>query len=442
MKPNLLALLPCFVFFILFAVLNIMYGSDCVGRENFPIFAAFVALIVSMFTFQKNITFNERIEVFIKGSSQSMLVHTCYIFFLTTIFTAILTETSCITSITNLILHVISIHFILPTIFLATALFSYAVSMSIGTIALFMPIIIKIAGCTGLNLPLIAATVVCGSIFGENLSILSNSITTIKNNNIDNVKNIFFNIKIIFPAFITTMIILIYHNSFMAIPTYLNLLPEITPPDIIKTLPYLLIFYLALTGLDFIIIMMLGIMLTLLIGLHFNNITPLTSINIIFDGFYHSKTMVNVFILILLLSGLSTIIIHNGGVEYLIERLKYKISLKSYNKITLFCLATLVNGLIAIIISGQFVKKTYLTHDLIPEEASCFINIKPCILQGMLPYIPQLILAASMANISFISLLPYLYYQFILGLCLIITILWQTSNNNHPCKFKHINGTK
>ncbi len=442
MKSNLLALLPCFVFLIIFALLNIIYGSDCISRENFPIFAAFIALIVSIFTFRKGITFNERIEVFIQGSSQLMLVHTCYIFFLTTIFTAILAETSCIASITNLILHVISIHFILPTIFLLTSLFSYAVSMSIGTIALFMPIVIKIAACTGLNLPLITATVVCGCIFGENLSILANSITPTKNNSIDNIKNILFNIKIIFPAFISTIILLTYENSLITIPTYLDLLPAISASDIIKTLPYLFIFYLALTGLDFIIIMILGIILTLIIGLYFNNITDLAAINIMFDGFYHSKTMVNVFILMLLLSGLSTIIIHNGGVEYLIEKLKHKISLRSYNKFTLFCLATLVNTLIAIIISGQFAKKTYLTHDLIPEEASCFINIKPCVLQGMLPYIPQLILASSMANISFMSLLPYLYYQFLLIIFLIITILWKTTNNNTACKLQHVNEKK
>jgi len=442
MKPNFLALLPCVVFLIIFGLLNIIYGSDCISRENFPIFAAFVALIVSIFTFKKGIPFNERIEVFIEGSSQLMLVHTCYIFFLTTIFTAILAETSCLGSMTNLILHVVSINFILPTIFLMTSLFSYAVSMSIGTIALFMPIIIKISACTGLNLPMITATVVCGSIFGENLSTLANSMTTIQNNNIDNVKNIFFNIKIIFPAFASTIIILIYQNSLITIPTYLDLLPAISPSDIIKALPYLFIFYLALTGLDFIIIMVLGIMMTLIIGLYFNHITDLTAINIIFDGFYHSKTMVNVFILILLLSGLSTIIIHNGGVEYLIEKLKHKIAHTNYNKFTLFCLATFVNTLIAIIISGQFVKKTYLTHDLIPEEASCFVDIKPCVLQGMLPYIPQLILASSMANISFMSLLPHLYYQYLLIICLIITILWTTTNNNQSCKLQHSNGKK
>ncbi len=151
-----------------------------------------------------------------------------------------------------------------------------------------------------------------------------------------------------------------------------------------------------------------------------------------FDGFYHSKSMVNVYVLMLLLSGLSTIVIHNGGVEYLIQKFRHKIKNKNHSKFTTFCLAAFVNFLIAIVIAGQFAKKTYLTLDIIPEENSfleesnSFIDIQPCVLQGMLPYIPQLLLAASLSNVSFISLLPYLYYQYVLIFYLLITILSKT----------------
>ncbi len=431
MKPNFIALVPCFVFLIMFAFLNIIYSTNHIGGENFPIFAAFVAIIVSIFTFQKNESFNERVEVFIQGSSQLRLVHTCYVFFLTTIFTAVLDQTGNISSITNLTLHCIPKNLVLPMIFVCTSLFSYTVNLSIGTIALFMPIAIKIALCTGLNIPIIAATIVCGSIFGENLFILSKLISTTEDN-IAKMKNIFLNIKIIFPAFISTILILAYQNNLIANTKYLEMLPPVTILDFIKTFPYFLIFYLTLIGLDFIITIVLGIMSALVIGLCLNNITTFTTINIMFDGFYHSKSMVNVYVLMLLLSGLSTIVIHNGGVEYLIQKFRHKIKNKNHSKFTTFCLAAFVNFLIAIVIAGQFAKKTYLTLDIIPEENSfleesnSFIDIQPCVLQGMLPYIPQLLLAASLANVSFISLLPYLYYQYVLIFYLLITILSKT----------------
>lgn len=429
MKYKSVALLPCFVFLATFSLLNFIYSTNSIPHENFSIFAAIIALIVSIFTFQKNESFNERIEIFIKGSGQPIIIHLCYIFFLTTIFTTILENTGCTASTANLFLYIMPTSFIVPCIFIGASLFSCAVGTSIGTIAMFIPIAMNIAIKTNFQLPLLVASIVCGSIFGENLFTLCTIMPSKKNYLIRNIKNIIFNVKIILPAFICSVLLLTYQNKLIADGINNSYISEIDLFDGLKRLPYILTFYLALTGLDFIIIMVLGIMLTLSIGLGLGNISILTAINITFDGFYNSKNMVNVFILILLLSGLSNIVTHNGSIKYLIGKLKDLNSHKHYNPFIVFCLIALINIAIAIITAGQTTKKICQINDIAPEETINFPDIQPCVLQGMLPYIPQLLLASSMTHVPVLSLIPYLYYQMFLALFLLLTILWKTKNS-------------
>ncbi|MGZ6255256.1 MAG: Na+/H+ antiporter NhaC family protein [Candidatus Chromulinivorax sp.] len=423
MNSKLIALLPCCVFLGTFSFLHLIYRTPCTADNNFAIFAAFIALIVAIFTFHQNETFNERIEIFIHGSGQPTVVHTCYIFFLTTIFTTVLAKTGCIQPFAHFLLYIIPIQFILPCLFIIAALFAYIVSTSIGTIAIAMPVILTLSEYTHIDLSLITATLVCSAIFGENLSILTYNQTTSKNININALRKIFFNIKVIAPAFIASLLLITYKNSFITNTIHI---PTINMSDIIKSIPYVATLCFALTGLDFIIIMVLIIMIALAIGLYLHQITPLIAISILFDGFYYSKNMVNIFILILLLSGLSSIIIHNGGIEYIIKKLEVIIKKSEYSKFIIFCLIALCNMFIAIIMSGQYTKSIWHTQELIPDETDYFPDIMPCVLQGMLPYMPQLLLAATMAQVSLKSLIVHLYYQIFLGISLFLIILYKT----------------
>ncbi len=426
MKSQFIALLPCIAFLVTFGCLTIIYGADSITHNNFAIFATFIALIVSTFTFQSDETFNERLEIFIEGSSKSIAAYICYIFFLSTIFTTILEETNCIASIANIILHLIPVQLILPGIFLAPSIFSFIAATSLGAIAIFMPIALAVSKILALDPSLVAATVVCGAISGENLCMLSHAIKTV---NKTTVLNLFFNIKIIAIAFIGSISLLLYQNSLITNIVHLNNLPDINLIDTIKTIPLWLAFYLAFTKLDFLIIMTLGIICALSIGLYFNDINAIRAINVLFDGFYHSKDTVNIFILIFLLSGLSNIIIHNGGITYLINKLENKISDSSLTNFSKSCLITLFNICISSIIADQISKKRDRNYDISPKATFYIQDIQPFILQGILPHTTQLVLAASIANVSMISLLPCLYYQMILGAAILLgTIVY----NNKP----------
>ena len=435
MKPKLRALIPFAIFLAIFALLNIVYSTDSIVRDNFPIFAAFVALICSFFTFQNNETLNEKVEVFIQGSSQPMVVHMCYIFFLSTVFTTILEQTGGIQSAVHICLQIIPAWFILPSMFLISSLFSFTVGTSMGAIAAFMPIAVHISTNLSINPSLMAATIVCGAMFGDNLSILSDTtIAAVKVTGTTMMKKLNLNIKIAVPAFIGSIVVLTYQNLHITDVIQLEQLQAITFIDIVNILPYLATFYLAFIGLDIIVVLVCGIILALTTGLLLQNITALTAINLLFDGFYNSKGMVNVFILVLLLSGLSAIITHNGGIEYLIDKLKYQISNVRHAKIAILLIVVLINitiaiNTIAIIMAGPIAKKISDDYDIDNAETACILDIGSCTVQGLLPYTPQLLLAGSIAQVSTISLLPYLYYQLLLGISLLITIIWRKNKS-------------
>lgn len=425
------ALIPFGIFLLVFIVLNIIYNTTTIIRDNFPIFAAFAAIVASFFTFQKNETFNEKVDVFVQGSTQAIVIHMCFIFYLSTVFTTILEQTGGIAAAVNLSLFFIPTWCVLPGIFMVASLFSFTVGTSMGAIAAFMPIAVSIASHLTLNPSLMAATIVCGAMFGDNLSILSDTtIAAVKITNSSMTEKLRLNTIIATPAFLASLAILAYQNHLAASSIEIAKNTTINILDIIKILPYVTTFYLAVTGLDILIVLILGIAFAMGIGMWFESLTFLQAINAMFDGFYASKGMVNVFILVLLLAGLSKIISHNGGIDYLINKIEHKISNAYHAKIAIFLLVTLINMTIAIntisiLITGSVATKIGNDYDIDSSQTACILDIASCVSQGLLPYAPQLLLAASMAQVSAVSLLPYLYYQYFLAISLFVVIAWK-----------------
>ena len=428
MKPKYTALLPFGIFLTIFILLNIIYNDAAICKDNFPIFSAVIAIIVSFFTFRKNETLNEKVEIFIQGCSQTIVIHMCYIFYVSTVFTTILEQTGGIASAVNICLLLIPGWCILPGLFIVASLFSFTVGTSMGAIAAFMPIAVSIAAQTGITPALMAATIVCGAMFGDNLSILSDTtIAAVKITGSNMKEKLILNTKIAAPAFILSLGLLTYQNYMMASSTALVNQPALQIYDLIKVIPYIITFALALIGFDILMVLVIGIFIAMGLGILLSSLTCLQALNLIFDGFYASKGMVNVFMLVLLLAGLSNITTHNGGIEYLIDKLKHKITGPIQAKFAIFFLVSAINitiaiNTIAILIAGPIATKIGNDTDINPEQTACILDIGSCVSQGLLPYAPQLLLAASMAQVSAISLLPYLYYQYFLAISLFVAL--------------------
>ncbi len=437
MKKKALSLLPFAIFLCIFMLLNWIYQDASICKDNFPIFAAIIAILSSFFTFYKNESINEKVTVFIHGCTQPMVIHMCYIFYASTVFTAILEKTGSIASVVHISLLLIPVWCMIPGLFIVASLFSFIVGTSMGAIAAFMPIAVNIAYQADINPSLIAATIVCGAMFGDNLSILSDTTITAVNITESSMQDkLLLNIKIATPAFLGALALLTYQNYMIAHnpSTITNFVIHIL--DVVKIIPYIITFALALTGLDILVILTFGSSLALLLGIYLENITALQAINIIFDGFYTNKGMVNVCMLVLLLSGLAKIIMHNGGIDYLTKKLHKKVNDPTQAKFVIFLLVSIINitiaiNTIAILMAGPIAKKIGQDSDINSYETACILDIGSCISQGILPYAPQLLLAASMAQVSSLSLLPYLYYQYLLTLSLIIFMLLQKQRATH-----------
>ncbi len=333
----------------------------------------------------------------------------------------------------------------LPGIFLGATLMSFAIGSSIGVIGAFTPIAISIAHHIGINPSLMAATIICGSVCGDNISIVSETtILSVKITDTTMYKKFFLNLKIGLPACIGTLLILMYQNSLISGCGHIHKLSNLNYLDIIKALPYTVTFFLALTGLDMIFVIVLGILFAISVGIFYNKFTLPTAINFMFDGFYHTKDAVYLFVFVVLLSGLLTIITHNGGIDFIIKKLKEKISNTRHAKFVMFSLVALINCIIAInsiaiLMCGPAVHQIGHECDVDPAETACILGIVSSALQGSLPYTPQLILAASIAQVSTWSLIPYLYYQFFLLISLCITLYRNSKTCTHTnCKRKKL----
>lgn len=428
-QARIIGLAPFIVFLGTFITLSVAFRHCSPGiADNFPIFSVLIALIFSFFTFAKKHSINEKLDIAIKGSAQPIILHMCYIFLFSTVFTQVLKQTGAIDSAVKICLFLIPAWSILPGIFCIASLFSLIVGTSMGAIASFMPIGISLAQHLNIDLSLVTATIISGAMFGDNLSILSDTtIAAVKIAKANMREKFLLNFKIAFIPFISTLAILIYKNFYIAHNA--NLSQNLTPQsiDIINILPYILAFYLAIIGIDILAVLIICIISAIGIGIYAQKLTFFDSINVVFNGFYNSKEMVNVFILVLLLAALSKIISYNGGIEYLLKKLQKNISSRKYGRFAQLILVSIVNTAIAIntisiIVTGPIATKIGDEYDIEPHETATVLDIGSCITQGILPYTPQLLLAASMAHISTISILPHLYYQYLLTVSLLVTL--------------------
>lgn len=418
---KLFSLAPFIIFIATFIVLNIIFaGTDAHIKTDFPIYAAFLAIIASFFTFKAKTTLNEKIEVFIQGAAQTTVIHLCFIFLFSTLFTYTLTQIGGTQTAVDIALYFLPQNLILPGIFLVTSAFSVCVGTSMGTIITFMPIFYKVAQALSINPSLTAGIVVSGAMLGDNISLISDTtIAATKVTGSTIMAKFKDNFRIALPSAIGTLVVLSYINLTQITVQPIMKLPELAQINFFNVIPYFATFFLALAGFDILCVLIFGMAIAMIIGLHFGRIEFINIMTFFHHGFYQSKGMVAIFVLVLFLSGLSKIIAHNGGIDYLLELLGKESKSATRTKFEIFTLVFLVNCAIAIntisiIITGPIAAKLGQSKKLKPGRIANLLDIGSCVSQGILPYTPQILLAASMCNISPLSTMPYLYYPYAL----------------------------
>ncbi|MGN0227524.1 MAG: Na+/H+ antiporter NhaC family protein [Paludibacteraceae bacterium] len=422
MPKGLIALTPIAVMIVLLIVCSVYYG----GVSNAPLLFVFVLTAVISISLTRGMPFKERVAVFSRGAGSPNLLLMVWIFMLAGSFAATAQEMGAAEAMVNLTLLVLPVKFALTGLFLAACVTSLCMGTSVGTIVALMPIAAGLADKTGMGLPLVAAAVVGGAFFGDNLSFISD--TTIVSTQTQGCKlsdKFRFNVIMVMPAAIIVAILYIFinHQSPISFSPLEEGPGEVIP--ITKVIPYLTVLICAACGVDVLVVLVIGCALTCITGMLDGSYDLMGWITGSLNGVMGMSELI---LISMLAGGIFALISHNGGLEYVIDRITRRVKTRagaewSICGLVAFANLCTANNTIAILSVGDIARRVAEQYDIDPRRSASLLDTTSCCAQGLLPYGAQLLMAGSLAGISAVSIIPWLFYPMLLALSVIATII-------------------
>jgi len=415
-KKGLIALSPLGVFIVLYLVTSIIAGDF----YKVPITVAFMVASGYAVIVSGGVPLARRIGTFSRGASTEQMMLMIWIFILAGAFANSAKAMGSIDATVNLTLWLLPPQMLLAGLFLASCFISLSIGTSVGTIVALTPIAAGVAEQTGLPVAMMTAIVVGGSFFGDNLSFISD--TTIAATQTQGCKlsdKFRVNSFIVLPSAFIILIIYIMMGSGVQSPAAEG---SITP---VKVLPYLVVLVTAIFGMNVMAVLSLGILLTGIIGLIDGSYDLYGWFGAMGDGIVGMGELI---IITMMAGGLLEIIKYNGGVDYLIQLLTRRVNSKRGAELAVAALVSLVNictanNTVAIITVGGIAKHIGDRFGLDNRKCASILDTFSCFTQGLIPYGAQMLMAAGLASLNPVSLLPYLYYPFALGIIALLAIV-------------------
>lgn len=418
MKKGILALTPILAMIALLIGLSVYYG----GVSNAPLLFVFVITAIVAVVLTRGIPFKERVTIFSKGAGSSNLLLMVWIFMLAGAFAASAKEMGAAEEMVNLTLRFLPAKFALSGLFLAACITSLCMGTSVGTIVALMPIAAGLADKTGMVLPLVAASVVGGAFFGDNLSFISDTTIVATQTQGCRLSDKFrFNVRMVIPAAIIGTILYVFLGSGAS---------EIRPEGVIewwKIIPYLAVLVSAACGINVLIVLTLGNLLTCVMGILDGSYDFMEWINSTLTGVMGMSELI---LISMLAGGIFALISHNGGLDYVIERITRRVKSRtgaewSICALVAFANICTANNTIAILSVGDIAKRVSEQFGIDPRRSASLLDTTSCCVQGLLPYGAQLLMASGLAGISAMSIVPWLFYPMLLGIVVAGTIIFQ-----------------
>lgn len=418
MKKGLLALSPLAVFIILYLVTSIIAHDF----YKVPISVAFMVASIYAVMMTGGIPIRKRVDIYSKGAGTEQMMLMLWIFVLAGAFANTAKAMGAIDATVNLTLNLLPGNMLLAGIFLAACFISISIGTSVGTIVALTPIAAGIATQTGISVPMMTAVVVGGSFFGDNLSFISD--TTIVATSTQHCK---LSDKFRVNSF------LVMPTAFLILIVYLVLGHGVESPQqipdvsFVKVIPYILVLVTAIIGMNVIAVLTLGIFLSGIIGL----------INGAFDiyGWFDSMgegilNMGELIIITMMAGGLLAIIKYNGGIDFIIQRMTRHVHTKRGAELSIAGLVSFVNcctanNTVAILTVGGIAKQIGDKFGVDNRKCASILDTFSCMVQGLIPYGAQMLMAAGLAALNPVSIIPYLYYPFALGVIALLAILFR-----------------
>ncbi|MEG2172073.1 MAG: Na+/H+ antiporter NhaC family protein [Desulfovibrionaceae bacterium] len=420
------ALLPLGLFLVIFIGTGALLTSRNVDMAFYQLSATvaiFPAIVWALIQGKDDL--NKKISIFMAGVGDINIITMCMIYLLAGAFATVATTIGGVSATVNFGLSLVSPQWILPGLFLIGAFVSTAMGTSMGTIAAIAPIAMGIGAQTDIPVPMLMGVVVGGAMFGDNLSMISDTtIAATRTQGCDMGDKFRMNLLIALPAAVVALVL------FWSVGSSGQVVQS-GDYELIKVLPYLLILGLAVAGINVFVVLLVGIVFCGAIGLVNGQYTLLLFSQDVYKGF---TSMNEIMVLSMLIGGLGEIIRYQGGIRWLLEKvdkLSCKLSGGRSAKAGEWCISLLVgladvctaNNTVAIILSGGMSREIAEKNGIDSRRSASLLDIVSCVVQGLIPYAAQLLLAGSIAKISPVSVAANNWYCMLLGLAAAAAIL-------------------
>ena len=418
MRKGLYALSPLLVFIVMYLVTSIVAGDF----YKVPITVAFMVSSMYAVVVSGGRPLRQRIDTFSRGAGTGQMMLMIWIFILAGAFANSAKMMGSIDATVTLALTLLPGQMLLAGLFLAACFISISVGTSVGTIVALTPIAAGIAQQTGSSIPMMTAVVVGGSFFGDNLSFISDTTIVATSTQGCRLSDKFrVNSFIVMPAAVVILLVYVFMGSGITSPQNLH---EV---ELLKVVPYLVVLATAVFGMNVMAVLTIGILLTGMIGMA----------NGAYDMFGWFTAMGNgilgmgeLIIITMMAGGLLETIRQNGGIDAIIRLLTRHISSKRGAELAIAALVSLVNictanNTVAILTVGGIAKQIGDRYGVDNRKCASILDTFSCTIQGIIPYGAQLLMAAGLAAINPISIVPYLYYTLAVGIAATLSILFR-----------------
>lgn len=432
-KANGWALIPIAIFLVLYLGNGIFfeYISPVEGQMGFYVVSVVLAFSISLiFAFIQNrkLSFDEKIHLCATGIGDDNIVIMLFIFILAGAFSGIASAAGGATSTANMLLNIIPKGFEVPGLFFIACLISMAMGTSVGSITVLVPIAVAISSNGGLSLPLCVGAVVGGSMFGDNLSFISDTtIAATKTQGVAMKDKFRTNIKVSLPAAVITFMILVIYSFMNKGETIGNF-----DYNIWQALPYFLVLVLSIVGINVFIVLTIGILSFVLAGVVTGSLVYATALSSIGTGI---SGMFETMIVTILVASITSLIRNNGGFEAILSFIRKRAKSRVGGMFGVFSLTAFMdiataNNTVAIVVAAPIAKEIGDEYGVEPKKVASLLDVSSCIMQGIIPYGAQLLVASSIAGIPSFNFIPYLIYPFVLCLFVIISIVFDRKKSN------------
>lgn len=422
-EPSGIALLPLLLFIVIYLGAGIILQSKGVAMAfyQFPSVVAMTIAVVVAFIMYHKTGINENFSLFARGAGEENIMTMLMIFLLAGAFSSVAGAMGGVQSTANLGLTIIPARFIVPGIFVIAAFLSTATGTSMGTVGAIVPIAYQMGKTADLNMAFVMAAVMTGAMFGDNLSMISDTTIAATRTQGVQLKDKFrTNAWLSLPsAVIAIVLMILFGDAGSAVGTL--------DYSVVKIIPYILVLVLALIGMNVFAVLIIGIVSAALVGVGTGAITFMDVAGKIWEGY---QGMIEVFLLSMFVGGLAEMTKHYGGLKWLIQKAnKFFKGPKSASVgiavLTAIIDAATANNTVSIIVNGEIAKEISKKYKIDPRRTASFLDIFSCIMQGFIPYGAQFLMVASLTKntVNPTDMIPYNWYLMILAVVSIISVM-------------------